>query len=80
MKFIGSEQLRHRKAIKDGNIVRKEKDSNTNIISVPTGTTVSFGDMTESNVKGKTVYTIDITVVKDFGKGNVSKKTTLNLT
>ena len=76
MKFIGSKQLEYRKAIKDGKVVDKSKD---NLITVPRGTTVSFGDMTQSVVKGKTVYSIQLTVVKDFGKGNVSKVTTLNL-
>jgi|TARA_R100000482_G_scaffold29240_1_gene9214 hypothetical protein len=76
MKFIGSKQLEYRKAIKDGKVVDKNKD---NLITVPRGTTVSFGDMTQSVVKGKTVYSIQLTVVKDFGKGNVSKVTTLNL-
>ena len=77
MKFIGSKQLEYKKAIKDGKVVNKSKD---NLITVPAGTTVSFGDMTQSVVKGKTVYSIQLTVVKDFGKGNVSKTTTLNLT
>ena len=72
MKFIGSEQLKYKKAIKDGKVVDKGKD---NLITVPTGTTISFGDMTEA--KGK--YSIVMTVVKDFGKGNVSKSITLNL-
>ena len=72
MKFIGGEQLKYKKAIKDGKVVDKGKD---NLITVPTGTTISFGDMTEA--KGK--YSIVMTVVKDFGKGNVSKSITLNL-
>jgi len=72
MKFIGSEQLKYKKAIKDGKVVDKGKD---NLITVPSGTTISFGDMTEA--KGK--YSIVMTVVKDFGKGNVSKSITLNL-
>ena len=76
MKFIGSKQLKYKKAIKDGKVVDKSKD---NLITVPAGTTISFGDMTQSVVKGKTVYSIQLTVVKDFGKGNVSKVTTLNL-
>ena len=76
MKFIGSKQLEYKKAIKDGKVVNKNKD---NLITVPAGTTVSFGDMTQSVVKGKTVYSIQLTVVKDFGKGDVSKTTTLNL-
>ena len=76
MKFIGSEQLKFRKAIKDGKVVEKDKD---NLITVPNGTTLSFGDMTESVVKGKTVYSIQLTAVKNFGKGNVTKRITLNL-
>ena len=72
MKFIGGEQLKYKKAIKDGKVVDKGKD---NLITVPSGTTISFGDMTEA--KGK--YSIVMTVVKDFGKGNVSKSITLNL-
>tara|TARA_R100001510_G_scaffold39310_1_gene35763 strand:+ start:124 stop:357 length:234 start_codon:yes stop_codon:yes gene_type:complete len=76
MKFIGSEQLKFRKAIKDGKVVDKNKD---NLITVPNGTTLSFGDMTESVVKGKTVYSIQLTAVKNFGKGNVTKRITLNL-
>ena len=76
MKFIGSEQLKYKKAIKDGKVVDKGKD---NLITVPNGTTISFGDMTASVVKGKTVYSIQLTVVKNFGKGDVSKSITLNL-
>ena len=72
MKFIGSEQLKYKKAIKDGKVVDKGKD---NLITIPSGTTISFCDMTEN--KGK--YSIVMTVVKDFGKGNVSKSITLNL-
>jgi hypothetical protein len=72
MKFIGSEQLKYKKAIKDGKVVDKGKD---NLITVPSGTTISFSDMIEA--KGK--YSIVMTVVKDFGKGNVSKSITLNL-
>tara|TARA_R100000030_G_C3209746_1_gene113033 strand:- start:521 stop:742 length:222 start_codon:yes stop_codon:yes gene_type:complete len=72
MKFIGSEQLKYKKAIKDGKVVDKSKD---NLITVPAGTTISFGDMTEN--RGK--YFIVMTVVKDFGKGDVSKSITLNL-
>ena len=40
MKFIGSEQLKYKKAIKDGKVVDKGKD---NLITVPDGTTISFG-------------------------------------
>ena len=76
MRFIGSEQLKYKKSIKDGKVVDKDKD---NLITVPNGTTVSFGDMTESVVKGKTVYSIQLTAVKNFGKGNVTKRINLNL-
>ena len=76
MKFIGSEQLKFRKAIKDGKVVDKDKD---NLITVPNGTTLSFGNMTESVVKGKTVYSIQLTAVKNFGKGDISKRIILNL-
>ena len=72
MKFIGSEQLKYKKAIKDGKVVDKGKD---NLITIPSGTTISFGDMTEN--KGK--YSIVMTVVKDFGSGNVTKTITLSL-
>mgnify|MGYP005998522827 FL=1 len=72
MKFIGGEQLKYKKAIKDGKVVDKGKD---NLITVPSGTTISFGDMTEN--RGK--YSIVMTVVKNFGKGDVTKRITLNL-
>jgi hypothetical protein len=72
MKFINNSQLEYRKAIKDGNIVNKGKDKT---ITLPTNTTISFGEMTEN--RGK--YSIIMTVVKDFGKGNVSKSVILNL-
>jgi len=72
MKFINNSQLEYRKAIKDGNIVNKGKDKT---ITLPTDTTISFGEMTEN--RGK--YSIVMTVVKDFGKGNVSKAVILNL-
>ena len=72
MKFINNNQLEYRKAIKDGNVVNKGKD---NTITMPAGTTISFGEMIED--RGR--YSIVMTVVKDFGKGNVSKSITLNL-
>jgi len=72
MKFINNSQLEYRKAIKDGNIVNKGKDKT---ITLPTNTTISFGEMKES--RGK--YSIVMTVVKDFGRGNVSKAVILNL-
>jgi|TARA_B100000424_G_scaffold193682_1_gene151142 hypothetical protein len=72
MKFISGEQLKYRKAIKDGKVVEKTRD---NLITIPDGTTISFGDMIED--RGR--YSIVMTVVKDFGSGNVSKSTTLTL-
>ena len=72
MKFIGGEQLKYKKAIKDGKVVEKTRD---NLITIPDGTTISFGDMIED--RGR--YSIVMTVVKDFGSGNVSKSTTLTL-
>tara|TARA_B100000902_G_C26881006_1_gene702593 strand:+ start:119 stop:340 length:222 start_codon:yes stop_codon:yes gene_type:complete len=72
MRFIGGEQLKYNKAIKDGKVIDKNKD---NLITMPTNTALSFGEMTEN--KGK--YSIVMTVVKDFGRGNVSKAVILNL-
>ena len=72
MKFISGEQLKYRKAIKDGKVVEKTRD---NLITIPDGTTISFGDMIED--RGR--YSIVMTVVKDFGSGNVSKSITLSL-
>tara|TARA_A100001201_G_scaffold122834_1_gene106728 strand:+ start:195 stop:416 length:222 start_codon:yes stop_codon:yes gene_type:complete len=72
MKFISGEQLKYRKAIKDGKVVEKTRD---NLITIPDGTTISFGDMIEN--RGR--YSIVMTVVKDFGSGNVSKSVTLTL-
>lgn len=53
-----------------------------NRIVVGSNTTVSFGDMTSSTVKGVTTYTIDLTVTRDFGGkvGSQTKSTTLTLT
>ena len=42
MKFIGSEQLKYKKAIKDGKVVDKNTD---NLIAMPTNTAISFADM-----------------------------------
>ena len=72
MKFINSNQLEYRKAIKDGNIVNRGKD---NTITMPAGTTISFGEMIED--RGR--YSIVMTVVKDFGSGNITKTITLSL-
>ena len=42
---------------------------------MPAGTTISFGEMIED--RGR--YSIVMTVVKDFGSGNVTKTITLSL-
>jgi|TARA_R100001460_G_scaffold86755_1_gene128210 hypothetical protein len=81
MKFIGSEQLRHRKAIKDGRIVDKGKD---NVISMPVNTTISFGDLIEvTNPKtGKPTgdYTLTLTATRTFPRtGSQSKSIILKL-
>tara|TARA_R100000315_G_scaffold1815_1_gene638 strand:+ start:216 stop:437 length:222 start_codon:yes stop_codon:yes gene_type:complete len=72
MRFINSNQLEYRKAIKDGNVVNRGKD---NTITMPTGTTISFGEMVEN----RGAYSIVMTVVKDFGSGDVTKTVTLSL-
>jgi hypothetical protein len=72
MKFINNNQLEYRKAIKDGNIINRSKD---NTITMPSGTTIAFGEMLES--RGS--YSIIMTVVKDFGSGDVTKTVTLSL-
>ena len=72
MKFIGSEQIKHKNAVKDGNIVRKNRD---NIITIPANTTISFGEMRES--RGN--YSIVMSVARDFGSGTVTKTFTILL-
>ena len=47
----------------------------TKLVGIGSSTTISFGDMITSTSKGKTVYTIVMTVVS----GGVSKSTTLTL-
>ena len=59
MKFINNNQLEYRKAIKDGNVVNKGKD---NTITMPAGTTISFGEMIED--RGR--YSIVMSVVYKF--------------
>jgi len=66
MRFINSEQIKHKNAVKDGNVVRKNRD---NIITVPANTTISFSEMTES--RGN--YSIIMSVARDFGRGTVTK-------
>jgi|TARA_R110000823_G_scaffold209404_5_gene339635 hypothetical protein len=72
MRFINSAKLEYDTAIKDGNIVNRSKD---NTITMPSGTTIAFGEMLES--RGS--YSIIMTFVKDFGSGDVTKTTTLTL-
>tara|TARA_A100001201_G_scaffold136507_1_gene125577 strand:+ start:63 stop:272 length:210 start_codon:yes stop_codon:yes gene_type:complete len=68
MRFINSEQIKHKNAVKDGDVVRKNRD---NLITVPTGTTISFGELLES--RGN--YSITMTATK----GRVSKTIILPL-
>ena len=72
MKFIGGEQLKYRKAIKDGKIVDKSRD---NLITIPANTTISFGEMKES--RGN--YSIIMSAARDFGSGTVTKTFTILL-
>lgn len=48
----------------------------TNIVTIGSSTTISFGDMITTTVKGKSSYSIVMTVTN----GGVSKATTLTLT
>ena len=48
----------------------------TNIVTIGSSTTIAFGDMITTTVKGKASYTIVMTVTN----GGVSKSTTLTLT
>ena len=51
-------------------------------IATGANTVVSFGDMVFTTVKGKTTYTIALSVTTDFGgkTGSVTKSITLTLT
>tara|TARA_R100000995_G_scaffold21400_2_gene8975 strand:+ start:3006 stop:3233 length:228 start_codon:yes stop_codon:yes gene_type:complete len=75
MKFINSAQIEHRNSLKEGKIAVKGS-KNSNAITSPSGTVVSFGDMIED--RGR--YAVVVTVVKDFGSGDVSKTVQLTLT
>ena len=68
MRFINSEQIKHKNAVKDGNVVRKNRD---NLITVPASTTISFSELLES--RGN--YSITMTATK----GGVSKTIILAL-
>ena len=57
MRFINGEQIKHKNAVKDGNVVRKNRD---NLITVPASTTISFGELLES--RGN--YSIIMTATK----------------
>ena len=48
---------------------------------VGSNTTLSFGDLTATTVKGKTTYSITLTATRDFGgkTGSVTKSTTITL-
>jgi len=54
---------------------------NTNLVGIGSKTTLSFGDMVATTVKGKTTYTIVLSVTTDFGgkTGKLTKSTTLTL-
>ena len=52
-----------------------------NKIVIGSNTTLSFGDLTATTVKGKTTYTIDLQATRDFGGkvGSQTKSVTLTL-
>ena len=54
----------------------------TKIIGIGLHTTLSFGDLTETTVKGKTTYSITLTATRDFGgkTGVLTKSSTITLT
>tara|TARA_R100000654_G_scaffold53685_2_gene79769 strand:- start:5004 stop:5582 length:579 start_codon:yes stop_codon:yes gene_type:complete len=54
---------------------------NTNLVGIGAKTTLSFGDMVATTVKGKTTYSIVLSVTTDFGgkTGKLTKSTTLTL-
>ena len=58
--------------------ISSNKDNKT---VVGSNTTVSFGDLTETTVKGKTTYSITLTATRDFGgkTGSQTKSITLTL-
>lgn len=62
--------------------LRTEISSNKdNKIVIGSNTVVSFGDLTETTVKGKTTYSITLTATRDFGgkTGSQTKSITLTL-
>ena len=54
----------------------------TKLVGIGSNTTISFGDLTSTTVKGKVVYTLALTATRDFGgkTGLVTKSITLTLT
>ena len=59
--------------------ILSNKDNKT---VVGSNTTISFGDLTSTTVKGKVIYTIVLTAIRDFGGkvGSQTKSVTLTLT
>ena len=59
--------------------ISSNKDNKTVIGS---NTTISFGDLTSTTVKGKVTYTLSLTATRDFGGkvGSQTKSVTLTLT
>ena len=54
----------------------------TKLVGIGSNTTLSFGDLTSTTVKGTTTYSIVITATRDFGGkvGSQTKSITLTLT
>tara|TARA_Y100000401_G_scaffold33227_1_gene24578 strand:+ start:8847 stop:9296 length:450 start_codon:yes stop_codon:yes gene_type:complete len=54
----------------------------TKLVGIGTNTTLSFGDLTETTVKGTTTYSITLTATRNFGgkTGSQTKSITLTLT
>jgi capsule polysaccharide export protein KpsE/RkpR len=59
--------------------ISSNKDNKT---VVGSNTTISFGDLTSTTVKGKVTYTLALTATRDFGGkvGSQTKSVTLTLT
>jgi hypothetical protein len=56
-----------------------ELADNANLISIASNTTISFGALTSTTAKGKTTYSVTLTVTDTSGKSPVSKSTKLTL-
>ena len=61
--------------------LEKTNEHINKLITVGANTTISFGDLTATTVKGKTVYRITLTATRDFGgkTGSQTKSITLTL-